>query len=91
MSLNYTVRAEKNEPSGVRRMHSAHDRELPAVIALSGILLLTRGHPQLDVSAIKSALVWEVSEAGRLQAETDGRQTWAVLALETAVLQRLSE
>ena len=70
-------------------MHSAHDQELLAIIALSGIFLLTRGHPQIDVNAIRSGFVWDVSEAGRLQEETDGRQTRAVLALETAVLQSL--
>lgn len=44
-----------------------YDQDLLALMALFGVLLLVRGHPRLDVNAIRSALVWDLTEAGRLQ------------------------
>jgi hypothetical protein len=56
-------------------MRFAHyDQDLLAVMALSGVLLLVRGHhPRADIDAIKSALVWDLTEAGRLQGEMAAR------------------
>lgn len=73
-------------------MRFAHyEQDLLAVVALSGVLLLARGHPRVDVVAIKSALVWDLTEAGRLQGEMDARQTRGLIALESAVFRRFKK
>jgi hypothetical protein len=74
-------------------MRFAHyDQDLLAVMALSGVLLLVRGHhPRADIDAIKSALVWDLTEAGRLQGEMAARQTRGLIALESAVFRKFKK
>ena len=73
-------------------MRFAHyEQDLLAAMAFLGVLLLMRGHPRVDIDAIKSALVWDFTEAGRLQGEMDARQTRGLIALESAVFRKFKK
>jgi hypothetical protein len=71
-------------------MWSLHDERLWALAAFYGIFIAVRVHPATELKPLMSNLVWDVCQAGRLQAEAESVQTRALLTFETTLLHKLS-
>ena len=57
------------------------ERELLAILALAGAALwLPR--MRVNLSALRAAIVWDLAEAGRIQAESDAFQFGATLNIQ---------
>jgi hypothetical protein len=71
-------------------MWSLHDERLWALAAFYGIFIAVRVHPATELKPLMSNLVWDVCQAGRLQAEAESVQTRALLTFEGTLLHKLS-
>jgi hypothetical protein len=71
-------------------MGSLHDQRLWALAAFYGIFIASRVHSATEIKPLISDLVWDVCQAGRVQAEAETVQMRALLTFERTLLHKLS-